>query len=66
MTKKQIGWVVAGVGLVIVLVAAGADLIGLSGRGSGGYFGNRQMLGTLFGVVVLLVGVGIAYSDKLR
>jgi len=53
-----VGLVVAGVGAVLLLLSAAADVIGL---GSAEYFGNRQIIGTVVGAVALAAGLLVAF-----
>ncbi len=57
MSKKSLGLLVAAIGLVMALVTALADMLGL-GKVEG-TFGYNQILGTVVGVAVLLVGLRI-------
>jgi hypothetical protein len=59
MSKRTIGFTLAAVGALLVVVAVSADAIGLSGDGSEG-FGTRQVIGTVIGSVVLLGGLALA------
>jgi hypothetical protein len=47
----------AGVGAVMVFVFAAADVIGV---GSADMFGNRQIIGTVLGAVVVAAGLLVA------
>ncbi len=60
MTRQQIGMIVGGIGLVILVVSLAADAIGLSGAGSEG-IGNRQIIGIVVGAVLTLVGLAVAF-----
>lgn len=53
MQTPTFAWIVMVVGVLVVIIAALADRLGL-GRSPG--FGWRQTLGVVIGVVVLLVG----------
>ena len=55
MSTRTIGIIVAVVGLLVLLVSALADVIGV-GRFIG-TFGPRQIAGTVAGALVLIVGV---------
>ncbi len=59
--RKNLGLVVAVVGLLIVYSSALADSLGL-GTSSG--FGPSQILGTIVGVVVFLVGVWVFFKPS--
>ncbi len=56
MSKKSLGLLVAAIGLVMALVSALADTLGL---GKVDNFGYNQILGTVVGVAILLVGLRI-------
>lgn len=55
--KRWIGIVLCVGGVVVALVAALADVIGL---GDATVFGPRQIIGTVVGVLVLVVGLVLA------
>jgi hypothetical protein len=57
MSTKTIGAIVAIVGLLVLLVSALADVLGVGSAIGAGTFGPRQMAGTAVGAVVLIVGV---------
>ena len=54
MSRKVLSLNLLVLGIVVLLVALGADLVGL---GSGPFLGSRQAAGTAFGAVVAAVGV---------
>ena len=58
MSRRVVGLAVAGVGAVLLLLSAAADVIGL---GSAEYFGNRQIIGTVVGAVALAAGLLVAF-----
>jgi hypothetical protein len=60
MTRRQIGLIVGGIGVVILVLSLAADAIGLSGQGSEG-IGNRQVVGIVVGAVLALVGAALAF-----
>ena len=57
MSLKTVGIIVAVVGLLVGLAFVLADVIGI-GQHPGG-FGIRQLIGTVVGVVIVVVGVVI-------
>jgi len=57
MSKKTIGLVLVIVGVVILAVALLADTIGIGGSPG---FGYRQLLMAGAGIIVALVGAGLA------
>ena len=61
MLRKNLGFVVAVTGLLIVYTSALADSLGL-GTSSG--FGPSQILGTIVGVVVFLVGAWVFFKPR--
>ena len=58
-TRKLAGWVIAAIGVVIVIIGALADQIGV-GESNGGGFGGRQVAAVVVGIVVALAGLGLA------
>ena len=56
MPRKNLGLVLAAFGLAAALVSALADTVGI-GRYPG--FGSDQVLGTILGAVVLVLGLGV-------
>ena len=58
---KKLGLLAAAIGVLIALVSALADQLGL-GATSG--FGPDQILGTIIGVLVLVVGLTILVGAK--
>lgn len=65
MSKRTLGLIVAAVGAAALIIAAAADVIGLSGEASEG-FGNRQIIGTVVGAVVLAAGLAYAFLAGRR
>jgi hypothetical protein len=55
----MVGWALALVGVVIVVVGGLADQMGLGGEGED-QFGGRQVIAMVVGVVVLAVGLVLA------
>ena len=58
MSKKTIGIILIVLGVILALVSVFADAIGLGGGG----FGTKQILGTVIGIVVAVVGIWLAVS----
>jgi peptidoglycan/LPS O-acetylase OafA/YrhL len=56
MSRRAVGLTVAVVGLIVGLLFALADVIGLGGSPG---FGTRQLIGALVGAVILIVGIVI-------
>lgn len=56
---KVAGWAIAAAGLVIALVGALADQIGLGGEGPD-KFAGKQVAALIAGLVVLAIGVALA------
>ncbi len=52
--KRKLGALLIGVGIVVVLISVFADPLGI-----GGYpgFGTKQVIGTIIGVVLGIIGV---------
>ncbi len=57
VSKRTIGIVLIVVGLVVLVLALGADLIGI---GQNPNFGQYQLLGAVVGAIVAVVGVPLA------
>jgi len=57
MPPKTLGIVIAVVGLLVALAFILADTLNI-GQNPGG-FGSRQIIGTVIGIVILVVGVVI-------
>ena len=62
MSKRVVGVVVAGAGVVLVFIATMADIIGISSGGSAELFGKRQIIGTVVGAVVIVAGLVAAFA----
>lgn len=54
MSSKRVGLVVALVGLIVLVVAAAADPLGVGGAAG---FGWKQILGVVVGAVLAAIGV---------
>ena len=57
--NKTIGTVLLVAGVILLIVALGADVIGLGGDAR---FGVRQILGTVVGII--LIGAGFVYYRR--
>lgn len=64
MSRRAVGLIVAAAGAVLVFIAAAADLIGISSGGYAGTFGNRQIIGTVIGAVVVVAGLVVAFLPR--
>ena len=60
--KRWMGIVLLVVGIVLALVAALADVIGLGA--DVGTFGWRQLAGTIVGGLIVLIGLVVAITAK--
>jgi len=58
-TRRLAGWVIVAVGVVVALVGALADQIGLGGGGSD-KFGGKQVAALVAGLVIVVVGLIVA------
>jgi membrane protease YdiL (CAAX protease family) len=58
-TRRMIGWVVVAVGVVIAVVGAFADKIGLGGEGPD-EFGGKQVAALIVGIVIAVIGLVVA------
>jgi len=65
MSKRNVGLIVAGIGVVLLFLSAAADVIGFGADNSDG-FGTRQIIGTIAGVVVVVAGLAMAYAPWFR
>jgi nicotinamide riboside transporter PnuC len=63
MSRRVVGLIVAAAGAVLLFISAAADVIGL---GSAGYFGNRQIIGTVLGVIAIAAGLLVAFLPSRR
>jgi hypothetical protein len=61
--RKLAGWLVVAVGVVIALVGALADQIGL-GNGGPDKFGGKQVAALVVGLVIAVVGLVIALMPQ--
>jgi len=59
-TRRMIGWIVVGVGIVIAVVGAFADQLGLGGDGPD-EFGGKQVAALIVGIVIAIVGIVVAF-----
>jgi hypothetical protein len=57
VSRRTVGFSVAAVGAVMIFVFAAADVIGV---GSADMFGNRQIIGTALGALVVAAGLVVA------
>ena len=53
-SKRTIGTGLLVVGVILLIVSLGADLIGLGG---GARFGGQQIVGAIAGVILIVAGV---------
>ncbi|MGH9228100.1 MAG: hypothetical protein ACRD07_05095 [Acidimicrobiales bacterium] len=58
-TRKLAGWVIVAIGVIIAVVGALADQIGV-GEDEGGGFGGRQVAVLVVGLVIAAIGVAVA------
>jgi hypothetical protein len=61
MNRRLIGGLVAAAGLVLLVVSAFADPIGIGGEDS---FGWKQAVGTALGTVGLFAGLALMYVPR--
>ena len=62
LSSRRVAVIVMIVGLVLAVVAIFADDIGLSGGGDG--YGWKQMIATIVGLAILVLGAGMALRSK--
>lgn len=58
-TRRMVGWVIVGVGVVIAIIGGLADQIGLGGEGPD-EFGGKQVAALVVGVVIAIIGLVVA------
>ena len=63
MSSKTIGIVMIVVGVVVLIVSVAADSLGL---GANPVFGFKQIVGTIVGVLLLLVGAWMAMRKPAK
>jgi hypothetical protein len=57
MEKKTIGIVLLTLGIILLIVSVAADPLGIGGGNA--VFGPQQIVGTIAGVVVAIVGIAL-------
>lgn len=62
MSRRSLGFVVAAVGVIVVVVAAFADPIGVGGAED--TFGWKQIVGVVIGAVVAVGGIVLAVRGE--
>ncbi len=62
LSFRRVAVIVMIVGLLMAVVAIFADDIGLSGGGDG--YGWKQMIATIVGLAILVLGAGMALRSK--
>ena len=61
MNKQMIGWVLVIAGLVIGLIGALADALGIGGQPG---FGYKQILAVVAGIIIAVVGLALARQQQ--
>ena len=56
MSQKQVAIIIVVAGIIVALVSILADTLGIGSTSD--KFGTRQIIGTIVGVVVVVVGAG--------
>ncbi|HSI97057.1 MAG TPA: hypothetical protein VK926_01740 [Gaiellaceae bacterium] len=59
MDRKRMGYVLAAIGALLVVVSAAADPLGI---GEGGGFGWKQVVGVVVGAALVAVGAWLLYA----
>lgn len=62
MSRRSVGVVVTAIGVVVVIVAAFADPLGIGGADE--TFGWKQVVGVTVGAVVVVAGIVIALTGR--
>jgi len=62
MSRRSLGFVVTAVGVIVLVVAAFADPIGIGGAED--TFGWKQIVGVVIGAVVAVVGIVLAVGGE--
>jgi hypothetical protein len=62
MSRRSLGFVVTAVGVIVVVVAALADPIGIGGAED--TFGWKQIVGVVIGTVVTVAGIVLAVRGE--
>ena len=57
MSRTSVGWAITAIGIVVLIVSALADQIGLGNTDS---FGWKQILGVVVGAVIMVLGFIVA------
>ena len=60
MTRKTLGSSIALLGLALLVLSAGADLLGFGKEG----FGPNQVRGTISGAVALILGIVVMVAPQ--
>ena len=58
-TRRMVGWIIVAVGVVIAVVGALADQIGLGGEGPD-EFGGKQIAALVVGILIAVIGIVVA------
>jgi hypothetical protein len=66
VSRRVVGFIAAGIGAVIVFIAAAADVIGISSGGSAEMFGTRQIIGSSVGAAIVIAGLLFALLPRRR
>ncbi len=64
-TRKLAGWAIVAAGIVVTVVGAFADQIGLGGDGTDD-FGGKQIAALIVGLVIAAAGLGLALWSGSR
>jgi hypothetical protein len=59
-TRRIVGYVIVGVGIVIAIVGAFADQLGLGGDGKD-RFGGKQWGALIAGIVIVVIGLVVTF-----
>ncbi|MEP7223609.1 MAG: hypothetical protein ABI783_01460 [Actinomycetota bacterium] len=61
MDRKRLGWVLAALGAILVVLSALADPVGLGGDDAVGY---KQWTGIAVGGVLIIAGLAVMYVKR--
>jgi hypothetical protein len=64
MNSTRLGWVLVVIGLIVLVVSAFADPIGVGAEGNGAGFGWKQATGVVVGGLVAAAGLLVLWRER--